>query len=159
MLVTGGIFAAFQRNLARIMSYGAIAETGFSMLALSLDVRIGIPVLFLLIPARALGLAVWSLSVTVIKGQVETLRFGAVQGILRILPFAGTGMIIAALSTALFPCWPAFPADWRYGKTWHAYSLDCRPVDGHRNCWPAHQHDPFAGGDQHGGGIHRLGAA
>ena len=52
MLVTGGVFAAFQRNLARIMSYGAIAETGFSMLALSLDIRVGVPVLFLLIPAR-----------------------------------------------------------------------------------------------------------
>lgn len=109
MVVTGGVFAAFQRHLARIMSYGAIAETGFSMLALSLDTRIGIPVLFLLIPARALGQAVWSLAVTVIKGQVETLRFGATQGILRILPFAGVGMIIAALSTGMFPLLAGFP--------------------------------------------------
>ena len=109
MVVTGGIFAAFQRNLARIMSYGAIAETGFSMLALSLDVRIGIPVLFLLIPARALGLAVWSLAVTVIKGHVENLRFGETQGVLRVLPFAGTGMVIAALSTSTFPLLGGFP--------------------------------------------------
>ncbi|MGE5375619.1 MAG: proton-conducting transporter membrane subunit [Bacteroidota bacterium] len=109
MLVTGGVFAAFQRNLARIMSYGAIAETGFSMLALSLDVRIGVPVLFMLIPARALGLAVWSLAVTVIKGHVQTLRFGATQGILRVLPFAGAGMIIAALSTSSFPLLAGFP--------------------------------------------------
>lgn len=110
MLVTGGLFAAFQRNLARIMSYGAIAETGFAILALSLDMRLGIPVLFLLIPARALSLAVWSLSVTVIKEQVETMRFGATRGILRILPFAGAGMIIAALSTSTFPLLAGFPA-------------------------------------------------
>jgi NADH-quinone oxidoreductase subunit N len=109
MLVTGGLFAAFQRNLARIMSYGAIAETGFSILALSLDISTGILVLFLLIPARALGLAVWSLSVTIIKGEVETMRFGATRGILRILPFAGTGMIIAALSTGAFPLLAGFP--------------------------------------------------
>jgi len=109
MVVTGGVFAAFQRNLARIMSYGAIAETGFSILALSLDVKIGIPVLFLLIPARALGLAVWSLAVTVVKDHVETLRFGATQGILRILPFAGGAMIIAALSTSTFPLLAGFP--------------------------------------------------
>ena len=109
MVVTGGIFAAFQRNLARILSYGAIAETGFSILALSLPPALGIPVLFLLIPARALGLAVWSLSVTVIKGQVETMRFGATRGILRILPFAGAGMIIAALSTSTFPLLAGFP--------------------------------------------------
>lgn len=110
MIVTGGLFAAFQRNLARIMSYGAITETGFSILALSLDTQIGIPVLFLLIPARALGLAVWSLSVTVIREQVETMRFGATRGILRILPFAGVGMVIAALSTSAFPLLAGFPA-------------------------------------------------
>jgi formate hydrogenlyase subunit 3/multisubunit Na+/H+ antiporter MnhD subunit len=110
MLVTGGLFAAFQRNLARIMSYGAIAETGFSILALSLDLRLGIPILFLLIPARALGLAVWSLSVTVIKDQMKIMRFGAVQGILRIMPFAGIGMIIATLSTSAFPMLAGFPA-------------------------------------------------
>ncbi len=110
MIVTGGLFAAFQRHLARIMSYGAIVETGFSILALSLDLRLGIPILFLLIPARALGLAVWSLSVTVIKEQVDTMRFGAVRGVLRILPFAGAGMIIATLSTSAFPLLAGFPA-------------------------------------------------
>jgi formate hydrogenlyase subunit 3/multisubunit Na+/H+ antiporter MnhD subunit len=52
MLVTGGAFAAFQRNLVRIMAYGAIAETGFSILALSLDLKLGIPILFLLIIAN-----------------------------------------------------------------------------------------------------------
>lgn len=110
MLVTGGLFAAFQRNLARIMAYGAVAETGFSILALSLDLRLGIPILFLLIPARALGLALWSLSVTVIKEQIETLRFGAARGLLRILPFAGIGMIVATLSTGAFPMLAGFPA-------------------------------------------------
>ncbi len=110
MLVTGGLLAAFQRNLARIMAYGAIAETGFSILALSLDLRLGIPILFLLVPARALGLAVWSLSVTAIKEQVETMRFGASRGVLRILPFAGVGMIIATLSTGAFPLLAGFPA-------------------------------------------------
>jgi formate hydrogenlyase subunit 3/multisubunit Na+/H+ antiporter MnhD subunit len=110
MVVSSGVFAAFQRNLARILAYGAIAETGFSILALSLDLKLGIPILFLLIPARALGLAVWSLAVTVIKQEVETMRFRSVRGILRILPFAGTGMIIAALSTSAFPLLAGFPA-------------------------------------------------
>jgi NADH-quinone oxidoreductase subunit N len=110
MVVTGGAFAAFQRHFGRIMAYGCIAETGFSLLALSLDFRLGIPILFLLIPARALGLAVWSLSLTVIKENVETMRFGAAQGVLRITPLAGTGMIVATLSTAAFPLLAGFPA-------------------------------------------------
>jgi formate hydrogenlyase subunit 3/multisubunit Na+/H+ antiporter MnhD subunit len=110
MVVTGGAFAAFQRHLGRIMAYGSIAETGFAILALSLDFRLGIPILFLLIPARALGLAVWSLSLTIIKENVETMRFGATRGILRMTPLAGTGMIVATLSTGAFPLLAGFPS-------------------------------------------------
>jgi formate hydrogenlyase subunit 3/multisubunit Na+/H+ antiporter MnhD subunit len=110
MIVTGGLWAAFQRHLGRIMAYGSIAETGFSLLALSLDSRLGIPILFLLIPARALGLAVWSLSLTIIKENVETMRFAEAQGMLRITPLAGTAMVMAALSTSAFPLLAGFPA-------------------------------------------------
>ena len=110
MVVTGGLWAAFQSHLGRIMAYGSVAETGFSLLALSLDPKLGIPILFLLIPARALGLAVWSLSLTVIQQNVETMRFAATQGMLRITPVAGAGMVIAALSTSAFPLLAGFPA-------------------------------------------------
>ena len=110
MIVTGGLFAGFQRHLGRIMAYGVIAETGFSLLALSLDPRLGIPILFLLIPSRALGQAVWALSLTVIKDQVETMRFRASRGLLRVTPIAGAGMIVAALSTGAFPLLAGFPS-------------------------------------------------
>jgi len=110
MVVTGGAFAAFQRHLGRIMAYGSIAETGFSLLALSVDLRLGIPILFLLIPARALGLAVWSLSLTIIKENVETMRFGEARGILRVTPLAGAGMIVATLSAGAFPLLAGFPS-------------------------------------------------
>jgi len=121
MVVTGGLFAAFQRNLGRIMAYGTIADTGFSILALSLDSRLGIPILLLLIPARALGTAVWSLSLTVIKEHSETMRFGASRGILRIAPFAGTGIILATLSTGAFPLLAGFPARF---ALWEGLSRD-----------------------------------
>jgi formate hydrogenlyase subunit 3/multisubunit Na+/H+ antiporter MnhD subunit len=110
MVVTGGAFAAFQRHLGRIMAYGSIAETGFSLLALSLDLRLGIPILFLLIPARALGLAVWSLSLTIIQENTETMRFGSARGILHVTPLAGAGMIVATLSTGAFPLLAGFPS-------------------------------------------------
>jgi formate hydrogenlyase subunit 3/multisubunit Na+/H+ antiporter MnhD subunit len=110
MVVSGGVFAAFQRHLGRIMAYGSIAETGFSLLALSLDSRLGIPILFLLIPARALGLALWSLSLTVIGENVETMRFASARGVLRVTPLAGAGMIIATLSTGAFPLLAGFPS-------------------------------------------------
>ena len=110
MIVTGGLFAGFQRHLGRIMAYGVIAETGFSLLALSLDPKVGIPILFLLIPARALGQAVWSFALTIIQDNVEMLSFRAASGLLRITPFAGTAMIMATLSTGAFPLLAGFPA-------------------------------------------------
>jgi NADH:ubiquinone oxidoreductase subunit 2 (subunit N) len=110
MVVTGGVWAAFQRHLGRIMAYGSIAETGFSLLALSLDSRLGIPILFLLIPARALGLAVWSFSLTILKDNEPTLRFGVTRGILRVTPFAGAGALVAMLSVSAFPLLAGFPA-------------------------------------------------
>ncbi len=110
MVVTGGLWAATQHHLGRIMAYSSIAETGFSILALSLNPKLGIPILFLLIPARALGLAVWSLSLTVIKKQAETLRFSTVRGLLRSFPFASAALILASLSTSAFPLLAGFPA-------------------------------------------------
>jgi formate hydrogenlyase subunit 3/multisubunit Na+/H+ antiporter MnhD subunit len=84
MIVTSGFWAATQRHLGRIMAYGSIAESGFAILALSLNSRVGVPILFLLLPARALSLAVWSLALTIFKNNNETLRFGAVRGLSRI---------------------------------------------------------------------------
>jgi NADH-quinone oxidoreductase subunit N len=110
MIVTGGLFAGFQRHFGRIMAYGVIAETGFSLLALSLDPQVGIPILFLLIPARALAQAVWSFALTIIQDNVETLRFRAAGGLLHITPFAGAAMIMATLSTGAFPLLAGFPA-------------------------------------------------
>ena len=110
MVVTGGVWAAFQRRLERIMAYGSVVETGLALIALSLDLRLGIPILFLLIPARALGLAVWSLSLNVIKEHVESMHFNSVRGILRTVPIASTGLILASLSTGAFPLLAGFPA-------------------------------------------------
>ncbi len=109
MIATGGLWAAFQRHLGRIMAFGSIAETGFSLLALSLDSRLGIPILFLLIPARTLTLALWSLGLTIIRDHAETMRFSAVRGVLRVAPFAGAAILFATLSTGAFPLLAGFP--------------------------------------------------
>ena len=77
---------------------------------LSLNAKVGIPILFLLIPARALGLAVWSLALTVIKENTDSMGFGAVRGILRSYPFAGAALILASLSASTFPLLAGFPA-------------------------------------------------
>jgi len=110
MIVTGGLWAATQRHFGRIMAYGSVAETGFALLALSINSRLGIPVLFLLLPARALGLAVWALALTILNNHYSSLRFKETRGGLRILPMAGSGLIFATLSFGAFPLLAGFPA-------------------------------------------------
>jgi len=110
MLVTGGIWAATQNHLGRIMAYASIAETGFAILALSLNAHIGVSILFLLLPARALGLAIWSLALTIFKSNADSLRFREVRGLIRSFPITGTALILASLSMGAFPLLAGFPA-------------------------------------------------
>lgn len=110
MVVTGGLWAAFQTHIGRIMAYGSVLETGLSLLALSLNLKTGIPILFLLLPARALAFAVWALALTIFKEHSESMRFSSVRGMLRTYPFASAGLVLASLSTSGFPLLAGFPA-------------------------------------------------
>jgi NADH-quinone oxidoreductase subunit N len=109
MVVTGGLWSAFQRHLSRQMAYAVIAETGFSLLAFSLSPEKVVDAVFLLIVPRSLALLVWAMSLTQLKEQVEPLRFAAVQGLARKHPITAAGLILAHFSVAGFPLLAGFP--------------------------------------------------
>ncbi|MBE7534581.1 MAG: hypothetical protein HS124_02470 [Anaerolineales bacterium] len=109
MIVSGGFWAALERHLGRIMAFGVIAETGFSLLALSLNTSAGILILFLLIPARTLTSALWSFGLSVIRNRVKTMRFSDIRGVLYDAPLAGAAIVLAMLSTGAFPLLAGFP--------------------------------------------------
>jgi formate hydrogenlyase subunit 3/multisubunit Na+/H+ antiporter MnhD subunit len=109
MVVSAGIWAAFQRHIGRLMGYAAIAETGFLLIALGLGTASGIELVFLQIIPRGIGLAVWAMSLSVIQSHVDSPRFTAVQGVMRIVPIATAGMVLANLSAAGFPLLAGFP--------------------------------------------------
>jgi len=110
MVVTGGVWTAFQRHLGRIMAYAAIVETGYIILSLGIQPSLNsTEVIFLHLIPRGLGLAVWALALTVIAQKSESLRFNAVQGMARTYPLASLGLVLANLSTAGFPLLAGFP--------------------------------------------------
>jgi NADH-quinone oxidoreductase subunit N len=108
MLVSGGVWAAFQRHFGRLMGYTAVAETGFVLLALGLTVGTSLDLFFLLMIPRAVGLAIWSLALSILKADDRRLRFASRQGLARSYPFATAGLILATLSTAGFPLLAGF---------------------------------------------------
>jgi NADH-quinone oxidoreductase subunit N len=109
MVVSGGILAAFQRHLGRMMGYAIIFETGFSLLALSLVNKTGINIFLLLLVPRALCLAVWSLSLSVLKDPAPGLLLTQVKGIARKWPFGAVCVIFSNLALAGLPLLAMFP--------------------------------------------------
>lgn len=109
--VTAGIWAAFQRHLGRIAAYAAIAETGVSLLAISLpDRQVGLQILFYLFLPRALALGIWMMSISILQSRAGDLRFSALQGLARQYPLASAGTLFANLTLAGMPLLAAFPA-------------------------------------------------
>ena len=110
MVVTGGIWSAFQKHMGRMMAYGAVVETGFVILAIGIQPSLnGIEVAFLHLIPRGVGLAIWALSLTIIAGKTGSLSFSSVRGMVRVYPLASIGVVLAQLSTAGFPLLAGFP--------------------------------------------------
>lgn len=108
--VTAGILAAFQRHLGRIAAYALIAETGVSLLAISLpDRATGVQILFSLLLPRTLALGLWMLSIRILQAATGDLRFSAVQGLARRYPAAAAGVVFANFALAGTPLLAAFP--------------------------------------------------
>jgi formate hydrogenlyase subunit 3/multisubunit Na+/H+ antiporter MnhD subunit len=110
MVVSAGLWAAFQRHLGRIFAYATVAETGFSLLALSLpDRQLGLQMIFYLLVPRALAFAVWTLSITILKNQAPDLKFVSLQGLARQFPMAAGGIILSNIALAGAPLFASFP--------------------------------------------------
>lgn len=109
MLVSGGLWCALERHLGRIMAYASIAETGFLFLAISLAAARSTDLVFAFLIPRGIGLTLWALALSVLKGGGSALDFSRVRGAARVYPWACGAMVLAALSTAGFPLLAGFP--------------------------------------------------
>ena len=110
MVVSGGLLAAFQRHLGRIMGYAVIMQTGLSILALSLGGTTGLNLFYILLVPRTLSLVVWALALDILKEHSPTLKMSDVQGLGRIWPFATSTLVLANLALAGMPLFAGFPA-------------------------------------------------
>jgi NADH:ubiquinone oxidoreductase subunit 2 (subunit N) len=109
MLISGGLWSAFERHLGRLMAYGSVAETGFLLLSISLAASGGPNLVFMFLIARGLALTVWALSLSILKADAASLTLSAARAVARGYPWACAALIAAALSTAGFPLLAGFP--------------------------------------------------
>ncbi len=107
MIFTGGLWAAFQRDLGRLLGYAVIIEIGYSLLAISLVNNLSL-YSTMLIP-RIVAFGVWGLALSLILEQTDDLRFRSVQGLGRRRPIVIASVLVAHFSIAGFPMLASFP--------------------------------------------------
>ncbi len=107
MVATGGIWAAFQKNISRIIGYAVIVEIGFSLLALSLKSHLGYEIYVSMFMPRVLALALWSLALSSLG--VETFDFESLTGLVRKKPVSSIAMIVASFTLSGLPLLAVFP--------------------------------------------------
>jgi NADH-quinone oxidoreductase subunit N len=108
MVLSGGVWAAFQKDLSRMFGYAVILETGYSLLALSLRTTVSYEVFASQFLPRILALALWALALSVAK-QKTSLDFDGVQGLARKMPFAAFAIVLSGFSIAGVPLLGGFP--------------------------------------------------
>jgi NADH-quinone oxidoreductase subunit N len=116
MTLTGGLGAAFDRHLGRVLGFSAVTQIGMTLLAISLNNQPGrtssqIGIYFSLLAPQAIGLAIWSLALSIFKYYRPELHFSAVRGAAHRLPIAALTMVMANFSLAGLPMLASFPAN------------------------------------------------
>ncbi len=109
MVITAGLWAAFQKDLARLFGYAVIVETGFSLIALSLSNSVGKDLFSSMFLPRTIGLGLWALSLSLLLRQANSSRFEDMQGMAQSMPFATAGLAVASLTLGGLPLLAVFP--------------------------------------------------
>lgn len=109
MVATGGIWAAFQRDLTRLLGYAVILETGFALLALSLHSDTGLEIFAGAYFPRLVGLALWALALSVMQSHGVSAQFENEKQAFQRLPLASLACLLAIFSISGLPLLAGFP--------------------------------------------------
>jgi formate hydrogenlyase subunit 3/multisubunit Na+/H+ antiporter MnhD subunit len=115
MILASGLWAAFERDLGRILGFALITGMGVNLISIALwsSAAPGVERQNLFnaqILSTQLALAIWTLALTILRPVNKSLQFRAIQGLARQLPVAAAGVILASFSIAGVPLLASFPS-------------------------------------------------
>jgi len=103
MITSGGIWAAMQSNLRRIIGYIAILQTGFLLLDISLQTELGSQLFYLSMLNRSLEMGLMILALKVLQGEDSEISLSSIGGKFREFPLATVGLLVGIFSSAGLP--------------------------------------------------------
>jgi len=111
MVVSSGIWIAFEENLRRMFGYAVIFENGLALLSISLLRAPGYSLFAALLLPRLFSLGLWTYSQTLISRATET-KIPALRGLFYRQPAASVGLVFALFTVCGYPLLAGF-----YGET------------------------------------------
>jgi NADH:ubiquinone oxidoreductase subunit 2 (subunit N) len=109
MIVLGGLFAAFQRELTRLIGYAVMVEIGFSLLALSLNQVIGWQSYILVLIPRIIGIAICTLAISIWKNKELNMDIDSFKGEFYKSTYTMVGYLLGWFTFSGLPLLPGFP--------------------------------------------------
>lgn len=119
MAASAGIWAAFERNIYRLMGYAVVLESGFSLLALSLDAQsavaigfksgVGVELFAFSVLPRVAAVGLGALALAILRRAEGEGKVKGLVGLLRCYPFVATAWILSILSIGGMPLFAGFP--------------------------------------------------
>ncbi|MEN4011052.1 MAG: proton-conducting transporter membrane subunit [Bellilinea sp.] len=109
MITTGGIWAASQDQLPRLLGFAVIFETGFALLAIGLNTLPGLMLFAAGLLPRFLALFVLALALGILKNHRQAMNFDQMKGVFQRYPFTSIALLTAIFSMSGIPLLAGFP--------------------------------------------------
>lgn len=109
MVLTGGIWAIFQQNIARLMGYAVIVENGFALLAIGSGDAYSLELWAQSLLPRLAALALLALTLAIIRKNRFTFDLANLHGIFYRLPLTAPSLVLALFSLGGMPLLAGFP--------------------------------------------------
>jgi NADH-quinone oxidoreductase subunit N len=109
MIATGGIMAAFQNHLGRILGYTVIANIGLAVIAIGLQKTTGLALFSAQLLPYIVAVWLWVYSLTVLNREGKRLFFTSGADGLHRYPFATIGLLLACFTLSGLPLLAIFP--------------------------------------------------
>lgn len=109
MVVTGGVWSAFQKNLSRMFGYALIAENGLSLITIGLMSFAALRIFSGMFLARILAFGVWALCLSIIKSSTSSFMVEDLKGFAKGNILIVMGLLVAQFSIGGMPLLAGFP--------------------------------------------------